>query len=428
MLRTKLLGAFLALAQSVLAEGDPRVMLQGFIWEANSQGAGQTRQPVPRNWYAHVRSNLPHLVQGQFDLIWLPPPSQGNDTGYYPTQYFSLRSSYGGEKEQRLLLAALLRQGIEPVADLVLNHRNGTTRWSDFTNPNWDTTAIARGDEFWSASDLPNPADRRDRDAKLWGHPDTGMNNEGARDLDHRQAFVRRDLKQYLQMLRQAGYRGWRYDQVKGYAPEFVAEYNRDSRPSFSVGEYWDGLEPIQRWLDGTKQTSRAFDFPTFYELKKLLENRDYPGLQNLTRSDSPGLLGRRPAQAVTFLENHDTGFPQHSSDTYPQDGPLLMQGYAFILTHPGIPCVYWKHYFEWNRGPAIAQLIKARKYAGIHDQSSVSTRVEQGSYVAEVGSTLVVKIGPALWQPDPGFFALEASGPDYAVWVRKKPRIDQPI
>lgn len=424
----KRLLALLLLAQPVLAQGDPRVMMQGFVWESNSQGASQAHQPAPRNWYAQVEKNLPQLVFGKFDLIWLPPPSQGNDTGYYPTEYFSLRSSYGGEKAQRQLLAALLRKGIEPVADLVLNHRNGTTRWADFSNPNWDTTAIASGDEFWSAPDslLQNPSDRRDRDANRRGHPDTGMNNEGARDLDHHQPVVRRDVKKYLQMLREAGYRGWRYDQVKGYGPEFVAEYNRDSRPSFSVGEYWDGLGPIEEWLNGMAGTSLAFDFPTFYALKERLEKQDYRGLAELTRADSPGLLGRRPGDAVTFLENHDTGFPQHARDTFPREGPMLMQGYALILTHPGIPCVYWKHYFEWGYGPAIARLTQARKSAGVNSQSYVSTRMEDGAYVAEVGdrrtpsSTLIVRIGPGGWEPDAGVFGLEASGEGYAVWVRK--------
>jgi alpha-amylase len=24
-------------------------------------------------------------------------------------------------------------------------------------------------------------------------------------------------------------------------------------------------------------------------------------------------------------------------------------QGYAYILTHPGVPCLFWEHYFEWG-------------------------------------------------------------------------------
>jgi len=53
------------------------------------------------------------------------------------------------------------------------------------------------------------------------------------------------------------------------------------------------------------------------------------------------------------------------------------MQGYAFILTHPGVPCVYWKHYFEWNRGNEIKALVKARKtgrFFGLHRRNYVSS------------------------------------------------------
>jgi len=61
--------------------------------------------------------------------------------------------------------------------------------------------------------------------------------------------------------------------------------------------------------------------------------------------------------RAVTFLENHDTGYrtnedgsPQehHEFDTFLNDWQVE-QGYAYILTHPGVPCVYWKHYFDWG-------------------------------------------------------------------------------
>ena len=116
------------------------------------------------------------------------------------------------------------------------------------------------------------------------------------------------------------------------------------------------------------------------------------------------------------------------------------MQGYAFILTHPGVPCVYWKHYFEWNRGNEIKALVKARKYAGIHSGSFVKTEVHGNDFVAIVGdkpsdsSTLIVKIGYGWgFSPDQEVWGLETSGHGYAVWVRKskkeltKEEVDKP-
>lgn len=103
------------------------------------------------------------------------------------------------------------------------------------------------------------------------------------------------------------------------------------------------------------------------------------------------------------------------------------MQAYAFILTHPGIPCVYWRHYFEWNRGGEIGRLIKARKYTGVHSGSYLKTETQGNNYVAIVGdrpsesSTLIVKIGRGFaFNVDTTVWGLETSGEGYAVWVRK--------
>jgi alpha-amylase len=49
-----------------------------------------------------------------------------------------------------------------------------------------------------------------------------------------------------------------------------------------------------------------------------------------------------RPAQAVTFVENHDVA----------RDTPIIndkLLAYAIILTHEGYPCVFWQDYFNWN-------------------------------------------------------------------------------
>jgi len=49
-----------------------------------------------------------------------------------------------------------------------------------------------------------------------------------------------------------------------------------------------------------------------------------------------------RPAQAVTFVENHDVV----------RNTPIIndkLLAYAFILTHEGYPCVFWQDYFNWE-------------------------------------------------------------------------------
>ena len=60
-----------------------------------------------------------------------------------------------------------------------------------------------------------------------------------------------------------------------------------------------------------------------------------------------------RPAQAVTFVENHDVV----------RDSPIINDkalAYAFILTHEGYPCVFWQDYFNWD-------LAQPKNQSGIH-------------------------------------------------------------
>src|SRR5207247_598481 len=144
---------------------------------------------------------------GHIDLIWLPPPSfAGNSSaGYGPREYFNLSNSYGSFEQHRAMLEELLGKGIEPVADIVINHRSGSTRWADFTNPDWGTWAICRSDECFSdpTSEVRNtPVDQRgaeeERPTEYVQHGGTTYQYGSFRDLDHTERRVRRDLLKYL--------------------------------------------------------------------------------------------------------------------------------------------------------------------------------------------------------------------------------------
>jgi alpha-amylase len=138
-------------------------------------------------------------------------------------------------------------------------------------------------------------------------------------------------------------------------------------------------------------------------------------------------------------VENHDTGYrtnddgtPQsgHRFDSFAK-GAAVEQAYAQILTHPGVPTVYWKHYFDW--GPdlrlKIHALINARKVAGVHAGSAVhlqANALANGVYGARIDGSrgqLYVRIGgsEASWQPRAsgyGAYREYARGQGWAVWV----------
>ncbi len=210
-------------------------------------------------------------------------------------------------------------------------------------------------------------------------------------------------------ILQSLGYRGWRYDMVHGYHARWIGTYNRTTHPTFSVGEYdWDKHAEQRGWVwysattaDDLRTASNVFDFTSQFTLKDNKGN--YVALYGpfgtgigFIGDTTDGHLWRN--RAVTFLENHDTGFrtdesghpqPDHEHDSFLNDWQVE-QGYAYILSHPGIPSIYWKHYFDWGNElhERIKAMINARKVAEVHAGSRFHTQQnarERGVYAAYV-------------------------------------------
>ena len=387
---------------------DDRVLLQGFYWEASHDHQF--------DYYEYVEQLTQDMSNSGIDMIWLPPPSDaGAWEGYLPRELNNFSNTYGTLLEHQSLLNALDNAGIEAIADIVVNHRVGSTNWVDFTNPTWGTNSITADDEVWSQPEYSG--------VSLRGNYDTGTPYAAARDVDHTQEFVRNDIKAFLDNLKAFGYDGWRYDFVHGFSTSYITEYNNHSQPTFSVGENWtSNKQVIQDWIDATGST--AFDFPTYYALKGAIKDGNY---SYLAYEGAPsGGIGWDPRNYSTFIENHDT--PDYDPDNNILDGNNVGQAYAYLLTHPGIPCVFWSHMYEWGTQvhDEIAQLIQIRKAAGIHSQSEVTIhRSEAGLYVASIAGdvkTVFLKMGYDNWG-DPaaeghaGSWSLDASGTNYAIW-----------
>lgn len=439
---------------------DGRVMLQGFYWESSRHGYEKFPQFGSKKWYEIVQEKAPEIREGRFQLIWLPPPSYagGYSAGYDPKEYYDLSNSYGNTAQHRKMLEALLKNGVEPIADIVINHRNGRYKWADFKNPDWGTWAVTRYDECFE-----NP------DSEVKGTPES---NRGApeesptyrsegdyaygdfRDIDHMNKTVRKDIIRYLLLLKSYGYRGWRYDMVHGYNAKWLAQYNLASQPTFSVGEYdWEKQGEQRGWIwassthpekSGNQRleaSSSVFDFQTQFTLKDNKGN--YTALYGY--GHGTGLMGDTTDnlgwknRAVTFLENHDTGYRTNEDgsingrgqDSF-ANGWEVEQGYAYILTHPGVPTVYWKHYFDWGTDlkSKITALINARLVAGVTSGSEIyqqDNAKHNGVYAAAISGRngmLYVRIGKDndAWNPAMSGYSdyrQYAHGVGWTVWVK---------
>jgi alpha-amylase len=229
------------------------------------------------------------------------------------------------------------------------------------------------------------------------------------------------------------GYDGWRYDYVKGYGGSYVGEYNGATVPYFSVGELWTDLnlndvnphrQLIMNWINATGGNSGAFDFTTKGILQQAVQYNEFWRLRD-SDGKPQGAIGWWPARSVTFIDNHDTG-PSHPSggqNHWPFPSDKVLQGYAYILTHPGIPCVYWVHFYDWaGHGAVIKSLIAARKEKGVTSTSAVSIQAADTTKYAAIitgnSGSLAMKIGYGSWSPGTGW-TLVNSGNNWAVWKK---------
>lgn len=387
------------------------ILLQGFHWESHQGGVG-------RSWYQEIQARANTIRDAGFTHVWFPPPSDAaSDEGYLPRQLNRLDSQYGSETQLRSAISALRSRGVAAVADIVVNHRVGSTSWADFTNPNWPTYYIVSNDEWVGPKSV---------------NADSGDNYSAARDIDHINPAARNAIVSWLQnRLRGVGFVGWRFDYVKGFNGAYVGEYARRTNPDFCVGELWNNFylsdngnghrQDLMNWIDSTQGRCAAFDFTTKGLLNRVLSHGDYWRLRDTSGRPS-GAIGWWPQNAVTFVDNHDTG-PSlncgNGQNHWPVPCSDVMEGYAYILTHPGIPTVYWAHYFNWNLGTAIRALMDVRRSMGINSNASVNiVRAQHGLYAAIINGTTAMKIGWGSWSPGAGW-TLRTSGNNYAVWTR---------
>lgn len=384
------------------------VMLQGFYWDSfqDTKWTNLTAQADELSKY--------------FKLIWIPnsAKSSGNGMGYMPTYWFTnYNSAFGTQTELRDMIATYKAKGTGFIADVVINHRVGLTNWCDFPTEQWNgktwkigMEGICRNDEC--ANNGYNPT----------GAYDTGENYDAARDLDHTNANVQENCKNYCKFLiDDLGYVGFRYDLVKGYAGKYNKMYNEYAGASFSVGENWDGnYDTVAAWIESTGKQSAAFDFPFKYAVNEAFHSNDMTKLVWMANGTTPqpaGLIHSGYSQyAVTFIDNHDT-----SRDGSKFNGNVAAAN-AFMLCSPGTPCVYLPHWKSDKQ--AISRLIEIRNAVGLHNNSAVKVlKSSRDCYMAEVtgtNGTLVVKIGSAQDSPA-GYSAadIKTSGTNYCVWTK---------
>ena len=97
----------------------------------------------------------------------------------------------------------------------------------------------------------------------------------------------------------------------------------------------------LKNWVDATGRRASAFDFACYYAMDAAFDGND------LTKLNDDMLWKRDPYKAVTFVANHDTDVIWDK-----------MLAYAYIMTHEGIPCLFYRDYEEWLDKNKLNNLI----------------------------------------------------------------------
>ena len=371
------------------------VMLQGFSWDSYNES----------QW--KVLEKQADDLKGYIDLVWLPQSGKCIETtqvmGYMPYYYFNQNSSFGSEAELRSLITKFKAAGIGAIADVVINHRN-TEGWYNFPAETYNgVTYQMQPTDICKNDDGGTTATQAATDGvSLSQNNDEGTDFGGCRDIDHKSENVQKVIKAYLKYLKDdLGYTGFRYDMVKGFDGSHVADYNDATGVEYSVGEYWDGNDKIESWINRTNKKSAAFDFQFRYNVRdavngaangKVATSSDW---SKLNSNDNLMHDANYRRYAVTFVENHDTQKRSESEQNDPLRKDTIAAN-AYMLAMPGTPCIFQPH---WNAYKSeIKEMIAARKYAGITNMSNYDNKQSKKTlYVNEVTGTkhkLLVAVG----------------------------------
>ena len=417
----------------------PDVMLQAFYWNSTSgsAGVGGGNGYGRTKWIDLLNGNNGSSAEeiGQwFDLIWIPSVSAGSGLGYHPSDYSNLSSDRGTKEKLVSLIETIHKNGGRVVADIVINHGDAKSGWcgygSGYSFGSYgkfvpDGSYICKTDEVNNASSGA-PAECV---GFATGNADDGYGDEAnyaaSRDWDHTNANVRNMFKAYLKWLRNdIKIDGFRYDYCKGYHNSHINEYNRAAEAYFSVMEYWDGnVNTLQSRLSDAGWNTATFDFATKYTAFN-----DGIAADNYYKLQGAGLPGAGKARyAVTFIDSHDS-FQRDNGNEFCGNGnsmslcaDKLMQAHAYMLSMPGVPCVFWPHWVTFKE--PIKAMINARYKVGIHSESSVSDEAGNGYYKATITGTngqIRLLLGPnSGYATTPSGFTKAVVGTNYGVYYK---------
>ena len=390
-----------------------QTLMQYFEWYLPSDG---------QHW-SLLAADAPHLADLGIRKIWMPPAfkaTSANDVGYGVYDLFDLgefdqkgtvRTKYGFKEDYLQAIQALKEAGIQPMADVVLNHKAAADGLEKFevveVDPNDRTIVLtepftikgwtkftfdgrngAYNDFHWhwyhftgtdyDASRKKSGIYQIQGDNKGWAQDDLVDNENGNydylmyADIDFKHPEVIENLNQWATwFIETTGVQGFRLDAVKHidsfFMKNFIQQITDKYGEDFYVfGEFWNGDEQSNN--DYLASIGYQFDLVDVALHQNLFRASQEGENFDLTTIFNGTLASNHPESAVTFVDNHDTQRGQALESTVGEW--FKPAAYALILLREdGLPCVFYGDYYgisgdfaQQSFQAELDQLLRIRK------------------------------------------------------------------
>ena len=370
-----------------------QTLMQYFEWYLPNDGQHWNR----------LAKEAPHLASKGIRKVWMPPAfkaTSSNDVGYGIYDLFDLgefnqkgtvRTKYGLKEEYLKAIKSLKENGIEPIADVVLNHKAAADYKERFTvievDPNDRTVALSEPFEIkgWTKFTFPGRHKKYNNfewhwyhftgtdydaqrnksgiyliqgDNKGWADDDLVDNENGNfdylmyADLDFKHPEVIQNLYDWADwFIKTTGIHGFRLDAIKHIDSFFMGNFIRDISAKYGddfyvFGEFWNSDETANNdYLGSIDYRFDLVDVKLHHNLFDASRAGSGYDLRNIFEQT---LVKNHPESAVTFVDNHDTQRGQALESTIEEW--FKPAAYALILLREaGLPCVFYGDYYGVN-------------------------------------------------------------------------------
>ena len=367
-----------------------QTLMQYFEWYLPDDG---------QHW-SRLAEDAPNLAAKGIRKVWMPPAFKGtgsNDVGYGVYDLFDLgefdqkgtvRTKYGLKEEYLRAIEALGQNGIEAIADVVLNHKAAADYKERFTvvevDPNDRNVEISEPFEIEAWMHFAFPGRNKtyndfewhwyhftgtDYDAKNnrsgifliqgdnkgWANDELVDNENGNydylmyADIDFKHPEVIQNLYDWAHwFIESTGVHGFRLDAVKHIDSFFMKNFIRDITEKYGddfyvFGEFWNSDEKANN--DYLENIDYRFDLVDVKLHHNLCDASKSGADYDLRTIFDQTLAKNHPESAVTFVDNHDTQRGQALESTVEEW--FKPAAYALILLREaGLPCVFYGDYY----------------------------------------------------------------------------------